>query len=53
MYLGVKILFELFVELLEVDRFDGYVAASLLFSKIVVSIVSMAGMSNENRQKRL
>ena len=43
--LGVQILFELLVKLLEVDRFDSYVAASLLFSKPVVSNGFTAGIS--------
>lgn len=45
MDLGVQILFELFVELLEVNRFDRYVAASLLFPNVLVSIDSTTSTS--------
>lgn len=46
-YLGVQVLFELLVQLLEVDRFDGYIAASLLFPRVVISIDCTAGVSYE------
>lgn len=42
--LGVQVFFKFLVELLEVDRFDGYIAASLLFREIAVSIDSIAGI---------
>ena len=35
---GVEILFELLVELLQVDRFNSYVATSLLFLVVIVSV---------------
>ena len=45
MDLGVQILFELFIQLLEVNGFDRYIAASLLFPKVLVSIDSTPSTS--------
>ena len=39
MNFGVEVLFELLVELLQVDRFNSYVATSLLFLVVLVSVV--------------